>query len=79
VEVRGKVLGRRLGGKLGKVNNTVLNWTLFGQKYAQYLLTVKFSELSEKGPLPVRISDRGGGLHQVIPPNFAVKGAATDL
>jgi hypothetical protein len=61
------------------VGDAVSIWTLFQQNTLDYLLAVGFSELSEKGPLSVRISDRGGGLDQVIPANFAVQGAATDL
>ena len=67
------------GGNLGKLNAPVLNWTLLGQKSAEYLLTVGFSGLSQKGPLFVRISDKGGGLVEVIAANFAVQRTATDL
>ena len=45
----------------------------------EYHITVRYSGLSGKGPLSVRISDRGGGLAEVIAPNLAVEGAATDL
>ena len=69
----------RLGRILGKISFTVRNWTLFSQSTPEYLLRVGFLGLSEKGPLSVRISDRGSGLLQVIPANFAVQGAATDL
>ena len=61
------------------MGDAVSNWTRFQQKTLEYLLRVGFSGLSGKGPLSVRISDRGRGLLQVIPANFAVQGAATDL
>ena len=73
------VWGLRRGRILGKISFTVRNWTLFSQGPPEYLITVGFLGLSEKGPHSVRISDKGGGLHQVIPANFAVQGAATDL
>ena len=49
------------------MGESVLIWTLFQLNTPEYLLAVGFSELSEKGPLPVRISDRGVGLQQVMP------------
>ena len=73
------VWGLRRGRILGKISFTVRNGTLFSQSTPEYLITVGFLGLSEKGPLSVRISDRGRGLLQVIPANFAVQGAATDL
>ena len=57
------VLGPGIGRTLRKISSTVQNWTLFSQNTPKSLLIMYFSELSEKGPLSVRISDRGGGLH----------------
>ena len=51
------------------MGESVLIWTLFQLNTPEYLLAVGFSELSEKGPLSVRISDRGVGLQQVRPVN----------
>lgn len=67
------------GEKRGQGQHHCIKLDPIGAKSVKHLLTVRFSGLSGKGPLSVRISDRGGGLHQVIPPNFAVQGAATDL
>ena len=74
-----KVLGPGIGRILKKISLTVRNWTLFCQNTPKSLLIMYFSRLSGKGPLAVRISDRRGSLHQVVPPNFAVQGAAADL
>ncbi len=68
-----------MGRILGDICVSVQNWTLLFQKTPEYLLVVTFFRLSGKGPLSVRISDRCSGLLQVIPANFAVQGAATDL
>ena len=54
-------------------------WTLFQQDTPEYLLAVGFSGLSGKGPLAVRISDRGGGFVEVIAANFAVQDAAANF
>ena len=51
------------------MGDAVSIWTLFRQNIPEYLLAVRFSGVSGKGPLSVRISDRGGGPHQVMPMN----------
>jgi hypothetical protein len=55
-----------LGRIRGWVGDAVSIWTLLQQNTSEYLLAVGFSELSGKGPLSVRISNRTGGFHEVI-------------
>ena len=53
--------------------------TLFWQKSPEHLLTERFSELSEKGPIYVRISNRESSFLKAVAPNFAVQRTTADL
>jgi hypothetical protein len=53
------------------MGDAVSIWTLFQQNTLEYLLAVRFLELSEKGPLSVRISDKSGALLQIITAGLA--------
>jgi len=61
------------------VGDTVLIRTLFWQKSPEQLLTVRFSELSGKRPLSVRISNRDSSFLQAVAPDFAIQCTTADL
>ena len=79
MEGREKILALPLDQIRMEVGDAVLIWTLFWHKSHERLLTVRFSELSGKRPLSVRISNRDSSFLQTVAPNFTIQRTTADL